>query len=158
MRPEQIKLALTLADGKLAIMSFVTRGFTPSGAVQFERALSDESAKLEFQRAGLDVVSWRIVDESELPSDRTYRQAWRDNGDSIGHDMAVARECHKRILRELRATRLAKLDVEYQLADEFQDAERKRAVSREKQRLRDITDDPRIALAQTIDELKAVVI
>lgn len=156
MKPEQTKLALTLADGSLAIMSFVTRGFTPSGEVHFERELTESAARAEFAKAGLDVARWRVVSDEDIPADRTYRDAWCDEGHCIGHDMTRARECHRRRLRVERAPLLAALDVEYQRADESGDSARKRRVAAEKQRLRDITADPRIDAARTIDDLRCV--
>lgn len=158
MKPEQTRLALTLADGSLAIMSFVTRGFTPSGAVQFERELTEETARAEFARSGLDVVRWRVIPPDEPLPDRTYRDAWRDEGHCIGHDMTKARECHRRRLRAARASLLAALDVEYQRADEREDRPRKRQIAAEKQRLRDLPADPRIEAAATVEDLRHITV
>ena len=100
-------------------------------------------------------MSWRFVEESEVPTDRTYRNAWRDTG-RIEHDMAHARELHRNLLREARAPRLAALDLAYLQADEANDQPRKTAIAQEKQRLRDVTLDPRIEAAQSIAELQLV--
>lgn len=45
----------------------------------------------------------RIVDESDLPSDTCFRDAWVDNGDAIVEDLAKCKEiCHgwRRVRRE----------------------------------------------------------
>lgn len=156
MRPEQTKLALTLADGSLAVMSFVTRGFTPNGAVQFERELSEASVRAECAKAGLALVSWRAITDEDLPATREYRGAWCDRGGRIGHDMPKARDIHRQKLRVERVGRLAKLDVEYQRADEAGDKKAKQTIAKAKQALRDAPADPRIEAARTVDELKDI--
>jgi hypothetical protein len=158
MRPEQVKVALTLADGSLAVMGFVTRGFNPDGSVQFEREPTPENIQAEIAKAGLAVVSWRFVDDADLPASREYRNAWHDTGTAIDHDMPKAREIHRERLRAARKPLLEALDIEYQRADEDGDAAHKRDVVEHKNWLRGITDDPRIDAAQTIDDLKTVAV
>lgn len=102
-----------------------------------------------------DASNVRIVDESEIPSDRTFRNAWKSNG-GVEVDMPKAREIHKDALRRLRDPLLEALDVEYQRADEAKDQVRKDEIAEEKQALRDVTDDPAIDAATTPEELKAV--
>src|SRR3989304_5450627 len=65
-------------------------------------------ASVSFDPEQVPVVSWRFVEESEVPTDRTYRNAWRGTG-RMGHDMAHARELHRNLLREARGPRLAAL-------------------------------------------------
>lgn len=102
--------------------------------------------------------SWRIIDESEIPADRSYRNAWRDTGAGIEHDMTRARDLHKDKLRREREPKLEALDVEYQRADEQGDNQKKQQIAAQKQALRDITKDPRIAAAKTIEQLKLVIV
>jgi len=60
------------------------------------------------------------------------------------------------LLREARAPRLAALDLAYLQADETNAQARKELIAEEKQRLRDITLDPRIEAVQTIAELRVI--
>ena len=106
----------------------------------------------------LPFKGWRIIDKADIPADRSYRNAWRDRGDGVEHDMTHAREMHKDKLRRERGPKLDALDVEYQRADEQGNNQLKQQIAQQKQALRDITKDPRIAAAQTIDELKQIVI
>ena len=99
----------------------------------------------------------QFVDASLIPADRTFRNAWKQNGAGIVHDMPKCRELHKLRLRELRAPKLAALDIEYQRADERGDTSAKRSIAAQKQTLRDVTADPAIEQAATADELKAVI-
>lgn len=155
MTPEQTKFALTLRDGSVAIMSFVTKGFNPNGSVQFEREPTDEHLRRDFAKHLLDVVSYRPIADTDLPT-RDYRNAWCDDGTRITHDMAKARDICRERLRALRAPLLAELDVEYQRADEREDAAAKRDVATRKQRLRDATKDPRIEAAADVSDLDEV--
>lgn len=96
----------------------------------------------------------RIADDTEVPADRTFRNAWTPD---LTVDMAKARELHKDTLRGLRSPQLAALDVEYQRADEAGDKTAKRDIAARKQALRDVTKHPAISAATTPDELKAAV-
>lgn len=89
-----------------------------------------------------------------VPSDRTFRGAWQFNGSAVEVDMTSARNIHKDNLRQERAPRLADLDVQYMKALEAGSGAAE--IATQKQTLRDITEDARIAAATTPDELKAL--
>jgi hypothetical protein len=89
-----------------------------------------------------------------VPSDRTFRGAWQFNGNAVEVDMAAALGIHKDNLRAERAPRLADLDVQYMKALEAGSGAAE--IATQKQTLRDITNDARIAAATTPDELKAL--
>jgi len=69
-------------------------------------------------------------------------------------DMEKARDIHRDKMRVARAPLLTTLDVAFQRALE-QNANTATIVA-QKQALRDVTSDPAIEAAQTVDELKAV--
>jgi len=99
---------------------------------------------------------YQFVDPSEIPTDRTFRDAWETNGAGVQVNMPKARELHKTRLRELRAPKMAALDVLYMRADEAGDTAEKQRIATLKQVLRDVTADPRIEAAQTPETLKTV--
>jgi hypothetical protein len=107
-----------------------------------------------------DVPAGAIVagvhDVSELPQDRTFRNAWTHDGKKPVVHMDRARAIHRDMLRRARAPKLAALDIEYQKADEAGNAEAKQRVSAGKKLLRDATADPKIDAAITPDELKSL--
>lgn len=104
-----------------------------------------------------DAINVRVVDEIEIPQDRTFRMAWaHDDRGQIAVDMNKARDIHRDALRKMRAPKLAALDVEYQRADEAGNAAKKADVAARKQVLRDVTKHPGIDAAGTPDDLKAV--
>ena len=89
-----------------------------------------------------------------VPADRTFRGAWTFSGDAVEVDMAAARDIHKENLREARKPRLEALDVDFMQALEAGTSTTQ--IATDKQTLRDITDDARIAAATTPDALKAL--
>jgi len=89
-----------------------------------------------------------------VPSDRTFRGAWQFNGSAVEVDMTSARNIHKDNLRAERKPRLEALDVAYMKALEAGTGAAD--IAAQKQTLRDITSDARIAAAATPDELKAL--
>lgn len=129
-------------------------GLTLDGGV-WSRDLTDEMIAADLAKAGIEWVTWRRVDDSEIP-DRQFRDAWTVDGGAIVHDMEKARAIHRDRMRAARAPLLQALDVAYQRADERGDAEGKAEVVTRKQALRDVTADPAIAAAATPDALKAV--
>ena len=87
-----------------------------------------------------------------VPTDRTFRGAWQFNGAAVEIDMTAALAIHKDNLRAERAPRLAALDVAYMKALEAGTGAAE--IAAQKETLRNITDDARLAAATTPDELK----
>ena len=113
---------------------------TPTGELSIE-----EVAKKDVP-AG---VPFRIVNDDEVPSDRTFRNALKYD---LTGDMTKAQGITKDRLRAERAPLLTALDVQYQRATE--DGRDTTIIISEKQRLRDVT---KLAdKATTLDELKAL--
>jgi hypothetical protein len=71
-------------------------------------------------------------------------------------DMAKAIEIQRNRIRALREPLLAVLDVEFMRAVERGDQAEQARVVAEKQRLRDLTNDPRLTAAQTPAELALI--
>lgn len=149
---EQVKVSITLEDDTIVIMSFITddgHGYT--------KEPTDENIYVEILRSNFGVVkSWRRIEDSDIITDRTFRNAWRDVNNKHVVDMNHAREIHKDHLRFERGGRLIQLDSEYMRADEENNVTKKSEIRNKKQKLRDITIDPRITAAQTPEDLKKV--
>lgn len=96
-------------------------------------------------------VEYKIVDSSELPEDRTFRNAW---GYDLKENIPKSKEIWKDKLRADRKPLLENLDVEYQKADEAGDSARKAEVAAQKQILRDITN--LVDGCTTIEEIKSI--
>ena len=94
-------------------------------------------------------VPFRIANDDEVPSDRTFRNALNYD---LTVDMTKAQGITKDRLRQERAPLLTALDVQYQRASET--SADTSSIVIEKQRLRDIT---KLAdTATTLEELKSL--
>tara|TARA_R100001015_G_C4569043_1_gene127413 strand:+ start:386 stop:835 length:450 start_codon:yes stop_codon:yes gene_type:complete len=102
-----------------------------------------------------DGISYEIIEDSAVPTDRSFRDAWKQNSKTIETDMTKAREVHKQKIRFARELLFADLDVEFQKALETDDASKKTEVINKKQALRDAPADSGIAAASNETELKA---
>jgi len=115
---------------------------TPTG----ELSIEDTAAK--------DVpagVAFRIVNDEDVPSDRTFRNAW--NAD-LTVDFPKAQALTKDRLRADRKPLLEAQDVLFQRA--LESGKDATAIVVEKQRLRDVTK--LVDTATTLDELKGVTV
>ena len=115
---------------------------TPTGELPIEEVAAKDV---------LAGVPYRIVNDDEVPSDRTFRNAWK-------HDLTVdfpkAQALTKDRLRAERKPLLEAQDVLFQRALETgKDAT---AIVKEKQRLRDVTK--LVDVATTLDQLKGVTV
>jgi hypothetical protein len=154
--------SITLADGRVmqtdapVTADLFFRGWPVAGVVADWAETEDEfAARVAAKDVPAD-TQFVLVDEADIPTDRSYRGAWVQKGAKVDHDMSKAREIHKDHLRKLRAPLLGDLDTQYMRADETGDAALKRSIAARKQQLRDVTKDPRIAAAATVEDLKAL--
>ena len=92
-------------------------------------------------------VTAREVDDSELPSDRTFRDAWQDSGVVISHDMNKCRA----ILKDRRNKKLEELDARATTESRKPNGKLDE-VNTKAQRLRDIPEDDKFS--GSIQDLK----
>lgn len=134
--------AIQMTDGSVAIMQTVG-----------DAAVNDCIAKWPpAERA--KVVSHKPVEATDIPQDRSFRNAWTMTGGKIVHDMPKARAILRDRLRAERAPLLAALDVESIRAGEVP-VPLDEIIAR-KQALRDAPANPAIDLAMTVEELKSL--
>ena len=98
-------------------------------------------------------LSYEIVEDSAIPTDRSFRNAWKQNGKTIETDMTKAKEIHKTNIRTARVPKLAELDIEFQRALETS-ADTSTIVAK-KQTLRDAPSASGISTAASEADLKA---
>ena len=96
-------------------------------------------------------VSFRIVDDDEVPIDRTFRNAWKDEG-GIKFDIGKAKDLAKDRLRVERKPLLEAQDIAFQRA--LETGADTLNIVKEKQRLRDITKQ--VDALASLEELKAL--
>jgi hypothetical protein len=171
--PDVVTVVATRADGGLTVSRFVENEYRDPTAEErrsgIERVLVrhneitpewiNEIYARKARDTGKVIVSWRIVpnDFIDDDTDDTYRNAWVDEGkNKPGHHMPKAREIHRARLRRARIAEFHRLDNDYRIADEAGDQKAKKDVGTLKQKFRDVTGDPRIEDALTVEELKAL--
>ena len=96
-----------------------------------------------------------ITGPSSMPSDRSFRNAWKIDGTVISEDLAAAKVIFKDRIREVRKPLLEEEDVVYMKALEADDASAKTASATKKTNLRNAPAASAITNASTITELKA---
>jgi hypothetical protein len=112
--------------------------------------------RVQLKSVPANALDTQVVDEFEIPDDREFRDGLRLVGGEIRHNMPACVEIRKQQLRALRAPKLAALDVEFMRAMEANNQAAIDRISAAKQALRDVTNDPALASAATIDDLRAV--
>lgn len=106
-------------------------------------------------------LDWTVVPDSfVLPDDREFRGAWEfdHRKKRISINLEKARDIRRDQLRAERVELFERLDIAYGRADEAGDAAAKKEVAAERQRLRDITNDPRLDAATQLEHLREVTI
>ena len=104
------------------------------------------------------ISTYSIVEDSVIPTDRSFRDSWVGNGVGVStativEDMTKAKEIHKAKIRTARVDKFAALDVEFQKALETS-ADTSTIVAK-KQALRDAPAASGIATAASTSDLKA---
>ena len=98
-------------------------------------------------------VAYEIVDDSVVPTDRSFRNAWVQENKTIKTDMTKAKNLHRENIRNSRKYKFPKLDAEYnKLVETSADTS---AVVAKKQALRDAPADSAIEAASDEAALKA---
>lgn len=94
--------------------------------------------------------NYRITDASNIPTDRTFRDAWTDANptETVDVDMEKARDIHMNNIRLLRDKKFKELDVETMKGNNVQ---------AQKQVLRDIPQTFDLSNANTPEELKILI-
>ena len=102
-----------------------------------------------------DAANPQIVEATAIHADRTFRNAWKQAGATIEHDMPKARTIAQDRVKEARIPRFAHWDALWSKAQEDNDAAAMATIRANRQKLRDAPADPRIANAANEMALKA---
>lgn len=176
---ELMAVSVVRADGGVSIARLPVRasaqcydaataaalGFELKGGV-WEREVTDQHIEDVLAKAGLsNNQGWRRIAESDLPDhgpDRMFRNAMRDDGKALAHDMDAAREITRDEIRSKRD--FAPLDAQIAkygakaATGTLTDEEKSEiaTVEAERQKLRDAPADPAIDAASDIVALAAI--
>lgn len=129
------------------------------GGVTVMRIYTDNTVEEEIQKWHPDdqanVASTLESTEDKIPPQDEFRNSWTLQGEDIVYDLEKARDLQLDRIRIAREPKLAALDIQYQIADEKDDADQKKAIAAEKQELRDITEPLKTKELSSIDDVKA---
>ena len=139
------KILFTNIDGSLSVVHPVrnTIGETLTTDVEIEQRAWD--------KLPTDAINPKFVDESAIPIDRTFRNAWEHGGNSITQNIIKAKNIAHVKRREARSVEFAPLDIKATIPSEATAADAARQVIRAKY----ATMQTAIDAALTIDEIKA---
>ncbi len=101
-----------------------------------------------------DNTPYEIVNVADIPSDRTFRGAWKKIGAAVTTDMPMAKEIAHDMRRIKRDEEFAPIDIKATIPSESAAAEMTRQVIRDKYAAIQVDIDG----ASTVDELSAVLI
>lgn len=96
---------------------------------------------------------YSIVNAEDIPTDRTFRDAWEKQGSAVGHNLVKCKNIAHDKRRAARAVELTPLDVEATIPAKAAQAEAKRQTIRDKYG----AVQTGIDAASTVAELKSIV-
>lgn len=159
---EHSRIAYKNEQGGVSIVS-------PAPKSHLERVLGpltqDEYEKHLLERSLPEGVSYTVLSSTDVPEDRTFRNAWALELDGITVDMPTAKELHIDSLRVLRKPVINATDVEFRKALEKVDfisllgkeiGGPIEAIKAKTQALRDVTEVD-LSSVKTPEELKQAV-
>ena len=139
------KIIFTNTDGGLSIVHPVcnTVGETLTTDAEIEQR--------SWNKLPVDAVNPVFIDESAIPTDRTFRDAWEHGENSIIQNINKSKAIAHDKRRQARSAEFAPLDIKATIPSEATAAETARQVIRAKY----ATMQTAIDAALTIDEIKA---
>ena len=96
-------------------------------------------------------ADYKVVEDTELPADRTFRDAWTMKGIDVNKAKQVWLDTK---VRPARDKRLAELDVEWMVAMENGEAKKASAIAASKQQLRDVTERKDFAKIKKVEDIQ----
>jgi hypothetical protein len=149
MMSNKASVAIVREDGGVSIMKILR---SDSGS---SVAIAEEVEKWQ-STSGVKAAGFWSIADSEIPQDRTFRDAWASEGKAIAVNMDKARLLHMGRIRTSRDEQLKALDVPFMRAVEGGDVARQSEIARLKQSLRDIPAVFDLSAASNAEDLNAL--
>lgn len=134
----------TTEDGSVRITQMINDTINVDNEI---RRIASSHPELTFRFKGK-------MSETGIAINFFYKALTLDEDNNFAYDMAKARLVWKDILRQLREPKLQELDLQYQRADEDGNDQLKAQIVYKKVILRDCTDNPDIAAATSLNDLR----
>ena len=106
------RIIYTNSDGTVSILQPILTEINPNTGKPFT---IEEIAEKDVP---VGISTYSIVEDSVIPTDRSFRDSWVGNGVGVStativEDLTKAKEIHKTNIRNARIPKLAELDVEF---------------------------------------------
>ena len=147
VNPPSPETGISVSVATVYVNGLATGGMTETAAIEAIRAKD--------QPVGSSACY--IKEDTDIPADRTFRDAWEAPSGTVGVNMPKARVIHMGRIRVARNAELAVLDVSYLKATEAGDTAAQTAIAAEKQTLRDIPATYDLSVHSTPENLKAAI-
>mgnify|MGYP003423077226 CR=1 FL=1 len=155
--PQQLPIAVRRPNAPLAIVWIVLEQRDRRGAPM---VINPTLAYIESQiRAafGDEWQSFRVIEARDVPTDRTFRDAWRDRDGVIEVDLPAAKALHRTAIDRRAAARIEALERQVVTALVTGAPASRMALLRDRRlALLAARDDARIDAAASVDELAAI--
>lgn len=143
------KIAYTNSEGGVSIMVAVPR----EKVEEILGPMTDEDYEQRiWGRIPDDATNAVEIDDDAIPRDQEFRNAWKQNGNEIEHDLPKAKEIQLDRIRHAREPKFLALDVEFLQA--LEKGEDTTSIIAEKQSLRDMTEPLKALEPKSIDDIK----
>ena len=146
------RIIYTKSDGTVSIMQPILTEINPNTGKPFT------ILEIAEKDVPVGISTYSIVEDSVIPTDRSFRDSWVGNGVGVStativEDLTKAKEIHKTNIRNARTPKLAELDIEFTKA--LETGASTTDIVAKKQALRDAPADSGIAAASDEAALKA---
>lgn len=143
------KIMYTVADGSVSVATAAPKN-------KIEEMLGEMTDEEYVQHImgciPKDAINITEVTDESILMDREFRNAWKQNGSAIEHDLEKARGIQLDKVRIAREPKLVELDKQFMLA--LEKGKSTVGIVTAKQRLRDITEPLKVATLNSIDDVK----
>ena len=145
-----MRILYTRPDGGLSVVNAAPKE-------HLERvlgALTEEAYKAHVWERSVpkDAISAVEIDDAYQLPDREFRNAWKQDGKQVVHDLEKARSLQLDKIRLAREPKLIELDKEFMKA--LEKGESTVDIASKKQALRDITEPLKKAILTSIDDVR----
>lgn len=166
---EGVRLAIrvTLADGTVLkpagertrqpVDSFLRQWPVTGAVAEWAETEAEFVARIRAKDVPSDATNVQIVDESAIPTDRTFRDAWKPGVGCVDCDITTAKGITRDMLRAERAERFKNLDGEWMRAMGRGETPLAANTEAKRETLRNWPQDPRIDACASADELKGCI-
>jgi hypothetical protein len=159
------RVVFTNFEGKCAVLIPAPEMFDPnsrtrtqlaSNGVSFEGKTDDDILQWIISKDIPAGTAVSVIDASELPQDRYFRNSWKLSGGKAVVDMDSARTFHMNKIREIRNSQLSDLDRDWMKASGQKKQKDADDIEVKRQLLRDLPQNFDLTKATTPEELKTL--